>query len=254
MNLENGTVTVRGVSIGAGIPKICIPVMGHNTQEVLLSAESALACTPDVVEWRVDWLEDLSMENLLSILNELRSRFPATPLLATFRTKKEGGERALDAPEYAALLEGLCASGNIDLVDMELFTGDSVVDGVLRCAHQNGVAVIGSSHDFQQTPDEAEMIRRLERMQTLGCDIAKLAVMPRSPRDVLALLSATEKVKSKYPELPLITMSMGQLGMVSRLCGQVFGSALTFGSAGQASAPGQVAAPQLREILMLLEQ
>ena len=40
-------------------------------------------------------------------------------------------------------------------------------------------------------------------------------------------------------------MSMGKLGVISRICGEVFGSAVTFGTAGKASAPGQLPANQL---------
>ena len=91
-----------------------------------------------------------------------------------------------------------------------------------------------------------------QRMAELGCDIAKIAVMPQTPRDVLTLLSATEQMHTSHPEIPIITMSMGQLGLVSRLCGEVFGSALTFGAAGQASAPGQAPVQALRQVLNLL--
>ena len=143
------------------------------------------------------------------------------------------------------------STGNTDLVDVELFSGDEVVRQIVACAHKTGVATVGSSHDFHQTPPEEEIVSRLERMATLGCDIAKIAVMPQNPRDVLTLLSATERMHSEHPEVPIITMSMGQLGMVSRLCGEVFGSALTFGAAGQASAPGQAPVQKLRQVLNL---
>ncbi len=92
----------------------------------------------------------------------------------------------------------------------------------------------------------------MKQMFLRGCDIAKIAVMPKSSADVLALLGATEEMKQLFPNCPVITMSMGRLGMVSRLCGETFGSALTFGSAARASAPGQVPALELRRTLELL--
>lgn len=76
--------------------------------------------------------------------------------------------------------------------------------------------------------------------------------MPRSAKDVLTLLSATENVKSLYPDEPLITMSMGKLGAVSRISGEIFGSAMTFGSAKKASAPGQIEVTALQKILEIL--
>lgn len=82
-------------------------------------------------------------------------------------------------------------------------------------------------------------------MQDLGADIVKFAVTPRSERDVLRLLDATLAMKEDHNTTPVITMSMGKLGVISRICGEVFGSAVTFGTAGKASAPGQLPANQL---------
>lgn len=248
-----GVVTVRGVTIGTGRPKICVPVLGSCEAEILASAQTAMDCHPDVVEWRMDWLDDLDQaDRPEQILHQLRGVVGDTPLLCTFRSDAEGGQCGISASNYVSLLCRIIETGDADLVDVELFSGADVVEEVVSCARRKGVAVVGSSHDFSQTPPEEEIISRLERMVALGCDIAKVAVMPQNPRDVLTLLSATERMHSEHPEVPIITMSMGQLGMVSRLCGEVFGSALTFGAAGQASAPGQAPVQELRQALTLL--
>lgn len=252
---QTGVINVRGVEIGSGMPKICVPVMGAGEAEVLASAEAANACAPDVVEWRIDWLAHPGDQAAVrALLGRLRELLGEIPLLATFRSQKEGGESELSLNDYVNLLLDVIRTGMIDLVDVELFSGAEAVAQIVQAAHQRGVAVIGSSHEFQNTPDEFNLINRMELMQVMGCDIAKVAVMPQCPRDVLTLLSATEQMKARHPELPIITMSMGRLGMVSRLCGEVFGSALTFGSAGQSSAPGQAPVPQLRETLELLHR
>ena len=246
----NKSVTLRGVTIGEGMPKICVPILGRCEAEVLVSADAARSCAPDVVEWRIDWLDDLSQKNVDTILSLLRRKFPSTPLLVTFRSLNEGGERELEHHNYVNLLSRIILSGQADLVDVELFSG--AMEELVELAHHHNVAVVGSSHDFHQTPDEAEIVSRLERMMALGCDIPKIAVMPESPQDVLILLSATELTREKHPDVPIVTMSMGQLGMVTRVTGEVFGSAMTFGSAGQASAPGQFGVKELREFLKLL--
>lgn len=250
---DSGCVTVRGVAIGAGRPKICVPVLGRCEADILSSARTALDCRPDVVEWRMDWFDSVEQSGaVVLMLRQLRDVFSHTPLLCTFRSAKEGGQRELARSHYVDLLCRIIDTGDVDLVDVELFSGSEAVEQVVTTARQKGVAVIGSSHDFSQTPPEEEIICRLEQMAVLGCDIAKIAVMPQTPRDVLTLLSATERMRAKHPEVPIITMSMGQLGLVSRLCGEVFGSSLTFGAAGQASAPGQAPVEELRNILDLL--
>ena len=109
-----------------------------------------------------------------------------------------------------------------------------------------------SNHDFEKTPSFDEITGRLIGMKQLGADVAKLACMPNSAKDVLTLLSATEAVKAQYPDEPIITMSMGKLGVISRISGELFGSALTFGSAKKASAPGQLEVTALRQILQAL--
>ena len=76
----------------------------------------------------------------------------------------------------------------------------------------------------------------------------KIAVMPGDPGDVLTLLSVSWEMKSRYARQPLIAISMGALGAVSRISGEIFGSAMTFGTAGQASAPGQISVEELQEV------
>jgi len=89
-------------------------------------------------------------------------------------------------------------------------------------------------------------------MQDMGADIPKIAVMPQSKKDVLTLLAATEEMTSCYADRPIITMSMAGTGVISRLCGEVFGSSMTFGAAGKASAPGQMGVEDLNTVLALL--
>lgn len=244
-------LTIYNLTLGDGHPKICIPVMGRNETEVLASADAALSAKPDLVEWRLDYLTDLSQKNLDPILVQLRRTFEQIPLLVTFRTKAEGGQKELDPMDYTNLLSRVIVSGLADLVDVELFSG--AAPELIECAHRNRVRVICSNHDFQHTPTEEELLERMERMCELGCDIPKIAVMPQNNRDVLTLLSATAEMNDRHPGLPIITMSMGSLGAVSRVSSALFGSAVTFGCAGQASAPGQIPAKQLREILSLLD-
>lgn len=138
------------------------------------------------------------------------------------------------------------------MIDIELFNDETQIRALIDDAHAAGVKTIVSNHDFQKTPPEEEIIRRLCRMQELGADLPKIAVMPQSPQDVLTLLSATLAMKEKYATGPIVTMSMGKMGAISRVTGRLFGSAMTFGSAGQASAPGQIAIRQLRETIDIL--
>ena len=115
------------------------------------------------------------------------------------------------------------------------------------------IAIV-SSHDFKKTPDKETIVSKLQKMQILGADIPKIAVMPNSKQDVLTLLSATEEMATNYADRPIITMSMDKTGVISRLCGEVFGSSVTFGSVQKASAPGQINVSDLSTILNIIHK
>lgn len=248
-------VVVRNVKIGDGIPKICVPIVGVTKEDILNEAKTFDAIPVDVVEWRVDWFEDVfDTEKVKEVLAELRAVLKDTPLLFTFRTSKEGGEKAIDSATYAELNKTVAQTGNVDLVDVEAFTGDEIVKDIIDAAHKAGVKIVASNHNFEKTPDKDDIVARLCKMQTLGADIPKIAVMPQNKKDVLTLLAATEEMSREHADRPIITMSMAGTGVISRLCGEVFGSALTFGAAKKASAPGQMNVDDLAQILSLLHK
>ena len=249
------TVKIRGVEIGAGIPKICVPIVGVTKEEILAQAKSLQTLPVDVVEWRIDWFENVfDFDSLKDTLTDLRAALGDLPLLMTFRTSKEGGEKAIEPEAYAELNIKAAQTGLVDLVDVEVFTGDEIVSRIIREVHAAGVKIVASNHDFDKTPDKDDIVSRLRKMQDMDADIPKIAVMPRCKRDVLTLLAATEEMATDYADRPIITMSMAGTGVISRLCGEVFGSALTFGAAGKASAPGQMGVQGLNTVLGLLHK
>lgn len=172
----------------------------------------------------------------------------------TFRTSKEGGEKAIEAEAYAELNIKAAQTGYVDFVDVEIFTGDEIVKKIIDGVHAAGARVIASNHDFFKTPAQSDIVYRLRKMQDMGADIPKIAVMPQNKRDVLTLLSATEEMVTDYADRPIITMSMAGTGVISRLCGEVFGSSMTFGAAKKASAPGQMGVEDLSTVLGLLHK
>ena len=244
---------VRNLVLGEGMPKICVPIVGTSWEEIKEQAEEIVKLPVDFVEWRMDWYEKVTEESsVIDILGLLRQYLGDLPLLATFRTKQEGGMQEFSQQEYCALMNTVLTSGYIDLVDVELFLGEKLVKELIKAAHRAGVFVVASNHDFFKTPTKEEMIRRLCKMQELGADVLKIAVMPNTNRDVLTLLETTVEMNEVYAKKPLITMAMSGIGMISRLSGECFGSAVTFGAARKASAPGQIGVEQLREILQIV--
>ncbi|MCM1497883.1 MAG: type I 3-dehydroquinate dehydratase [Clostridium sp.] len=253
--MEIKTIKVRDLELGGGVPKICVPVTGRTRADVLEQLDLALGQAPDCIELRADCYDDILQENeMLNLLAQVRERLENRVLLFTFRSVAEGGKRQISDDDYRNLCIKACQSGFVDLLDVEVFAQEGALQEIREAAVRQGVYLVASSHDFRATPEETELIRRLRYMERQGADILKIAVMPQRERDVLTLLSATLRYYEEGGDKPVITMSMGKAGMISRLSGELFGSALTFATAGAASAPGQLPVEEVRQVFAILHR
>lgn len=242
-------ITINELTIGNGIPKICVPVTGSTEEEIIRQTEAAVMEQPDILEWRADFYENLedaacveqTAKRISDILGEI-------PILFTIRTKREGGMRDYSTEDYVNALLMTKRIPCIRLVDVELLMDRDALREPVKELKAAGKIIIASNHHFDRTPSVEEMSEIFTVMEGSDADIRKLAVMPKQEEDVLALLYATVLAK-RNGEKPVISMSMGKLGAVSRVCGEIFGSCVTFGMVGEASAPGQIPVTGLREIL-----
>ena len=246
-------VTIREVTIGEGIPKICVPLIG-TTKEAVLEEVTALQDVPyDLLEWRVDrFASHGNTEQVLDVLETMRTMVKA-PILFTIRTQQEGGDAALSVAQYCALNLVVASSGLVDLIDVEVGLNELDAASLIGEIHNKQCKVVGSHHNYTSTPIEEEIVRKLVEMETVGADIAKIAVMPQEMEDVDRLLDTT-RVASKACHCPIVTISMTELGTVSRIAGEAFGSAMTFGAGSEAAEKGQIDATELSNILQAIHK
>ena len=234
-------VKIKDVTIGEGLPKICVPMVGKTILELVEEAKFLKELDLDVIEWRADFFKDvINIGKVKQALQAIRTVLFEKPIIFTFRSFKEGGEKEISSLFYVELNKFIAQSKLVEVIDIELFKDEADVKDLVKVAHENEVAVIISNHDFHKTPEKEEIISRLCKAQKLGGDILKIAVMPECAKDVITLLDATRIMYEKYANGPIITISMAQKGIISRLSGELFGSALTFGAAKNTSAPGQI--------------
>lgn len=246
-------VQIRNLVLGEGRPKVCVPIVGPAYDEIMASARECVHIGADLVEWRADYFAALADPPQFNrVLADLPHALEGLPLLFTLRSAAEGGAQPITPASYVHLNQAALRSGQVDLIDVELASGEQMVADLIETAHQHNISVMLSSHNFSYTPPKAAIVARLRHMQDLGADLCKIAVMPTCKADVLTLLAAALEMSEHYADRPIVALSMGALGLPSRLYGGVFGSALTFGTAGQASAPGQIPARELRRILSTL--
>ena len=246
-------VTVKNLVIGEGKPKICVPMVGKTLTDLIEEASYLQTLEIDIVEWRVDFFAHVEeLVEVIAVLREIRIALRDKPLIFTFRSMKEGGEKEIGSDYYFALNKTVVETGLVDFIDVELFNVESRVRGLVELAHEYNVLVIISNHDFEKTPSKEEIIYRLRRSQDLGGDLPKIAVMPKNAMDVITLLDATTTMAEQFASGPIITMSMAGKGLISRMTGEMFGSSITFASAKKASAPGQIAVEDLRTVINLM--
>ena len=260
MKMKIKPVRVRDLILGSGRPRICIPIVGVNEKDVIEQAEKIRKYPCHMVEFRADWYEGaLDPERQKKLLLRLRDEdlLASMPILYTFRTMAEGGERQVSFDQYRSILLQVSRDHLADLIDVEGFfkglpQGDCRVTDLIGDIHDHGLPLIVSSHDFDKTDDKDVLVERLKMLQSMGGDIIKIAVMPHSKEDVLQLLSAVIEMNESFARVPVAAMSMSDLGRISRVCGEWIGSCLTFASAGKSSAPGQLDAVDLDQMLELL--
>ncbi len=242
-------VKVRGITIGGGKPLICIPLVVAERDDLLRRAAELVVLRPDMVEWRVDALLGVTGKEVASLLPELRRVIGQLPLLFTCRIDSEGGTQALAQEKRLEIFAAALTGGEIDVVDIELCNGTTFIDQVRAWTRSTECGLLLSHHDFQATPDADELLATLVAAQAAGADIAKVAVMPQSSSDVLSLLAACDRARQGAVDIPLIAISMGSMGVISRVAGALFGSDITFAAGSEISAPGQLPIEEMRRAM-----
>ncbi len=235
-------------------PAICTPLTGKTTTEIIEQLEVVLTHSPDVIEWRADFFQDLAHTDVVLQIIKDYKKMTETPLLFTIRAEHEGGEEiTLTEQEKVQLLSDVCKKSAVDLVDYETSNEEKYVQEVRSVSKEAGKTLILSYHNFTLTPDNDELMKRAKQVVALDGDIAKFAVMPKSKEDVFRLLEMTKAIDEAL-DVPVITMSMGDIGGLSRIVGWAYGSVLTFGVGVELSAPGQMPVKRLREAIQITQE
>lgn len=259
-------------------PAIIVPVQvgpGGGTEAVAVELaqrcrEAATTGRVDVIEWRIDPLlpdldpsvrasassgaltrVDAAAEVVLGCVGAVRSA--GLPVLITLRSAFEGGRAEVTEEEYAVVLtriiEGADAAGSgADgarlALDIEISREQA--GSLIDAAHAASWSVVASHHNFMAT--DADLAATFSAMEAAGADVAKIAMMPTSGADVARMLAATAQASGSLG-VPVLGISMGEAGRTTRIMGADFGSCATFAQLGRASAPGQIDATTLAEIL-----
>lgn len=234
-------VTVRNLTIGSGKPKICAVVKGKDKAAVLHCGREAVEA--DLIEWRAD---AYSWDNHTDVLRELRNVIGNKPIIYTFRTKNEGGA-AISPDKYKSLLLSVAKDGVADIIDVEVFFIKDDAREFINQIKKYDVKIIGSYHDMAKTPDTEELIYRFSVIDSCNADILKIATEPLNKKDVIHTMMASTFICERPDAKPVIAISMGEIGKVTRFIGEFTGSAISFAKIGESNL-GQPDIKELKEI------
>lgn len=237
---------IGDVILGDGPVKVITPLVGSTEAALLQELTAAQTSAADLIEWRTDYFETATQAGLTSAAMTLRSH-AVKPILLTLRTANEGGELTITDEDYGELTRYFAASGFADAIDLEVKRGAAAS---VAAAHDAGLPVVMSYHNFQKTPSARTLTGLFDEMAAAGGDVLKIAVMPQTAEDVLRLMTASLKAREKHQK-PVIAISMGALGRITRAAGALFGSAATFASLDTGSAPGQIDVAEMKHLLTL---
>lgn len=254
MNLNEEKVSMQLINKEAQ-SLICTPLIGRSKEIILNELEEILLKKPDILEWRADYFDSLEdTEEVVALVSKIKLTTGNIPMIFTIRSNREGGQPILlSERETIELSAAICKRTSIEYVDCELSNRPEDIQYLCRISHENNTKLIASFHNFEYTPDSDQLFGKFIEAEAYGMDVAKIAVMPKQLEDVLRLLDVTLEAKRKI-KIPVITMSMGELGAVTRMIGGIFGSSLTFGVGQSTSAPGQVPIEDLRQVINIVQK
>ena len=211
--------------------KIARPIFQAKKEDVIKVAEDCIEKGADVLEFRIDALDNPNFNDIKEIIEEINF-----PIIATNRISSEGGSFKGSEEERIDIL--LKCAPLVDYVDIELQSDDRYIKQI----HDTGVTTIVSYHDFHKTPEINEIMYIVEKEQKLG-DIAKVAFMPNDLDDTLKILAILSHCENT------IAISMSDLGSYTRVMASKFDSPITFAAGRDVTAPGQIDIETMKSLL-----
>lgn len=222
--------------------KIILSLTGRDLKEIEDQLLAMKELDFDVVEWRADYYYNQSVFGLI------RRICPGKELLFTVRSREEGGLFQGSDGELKDMVMTASLEEKAELVDMELLGFYGRNREMMEILKKTGTRVILSFHDFHSTPSGERIQNLFRSMKEAKADIGKIAVMPVTEKDVETLAEGAQ-LAGKELDLEIIAISMGELGRETRTDLSLTGSTMTFGALGAGSAPGQVEAVELAQLL-----
>jgi len=221
------------------LPRVCVAITGSEVSEMIEKAE-LLVRDNTFLEFRLDYLSRPGLA--FPKIKQFTEYNPHVTVIATCRRVASGGRFRGSIASQLEVLSKAAAAG-CQLLDIELQTALRVKPEQLQKLRSRAGLIL-SFHDFRATKKLEET---LEKMRAVTADFYKIVSTATTLSDNVLMMKFLEKRSDQHS---LIGLCMGEQGIISRVLSVRAGSVFTFAaaSAEEATAPGQVAAQQLRSV------
>ncbi len=232
--------------------RLCVPLTGSTCRQMAVELAAAADGGADAVELRLDFLDEWDEAAVADLLHAAES-FPGM-VIATYRTASEGGHYDGDETTRISRLEFVGLSPAVDYLDLEYEAWRAsanirqkigLVCEVNADTDRSRHKLILSRHNFENTPfDVAPMIDVIGREPA---HVAKIACKANHIVDALRML---DTLRANAAVRPVIALSMGEPGSMTRILARKFDAFLTFASldAARESAPGQISLADMKTL------
>lgn len=232
------------------LTQVCVPLTSSKPEGLIEEGLFAKKMCGDILEWRADSFYTTDIETIVETLKKLSS-VCELPIIFTWRSSRDGGKEILDA-DYSQLIKAVADSKLASYIDIEYsyHGAKQLVD----YTEEKGNKVILSYHDFNGYPNLEELRLLVEKMGGTGGSIIKIAFTPNDISQVLQALYLEASYNKEIPHPALVTISMGEIGKLSRVTGNLTGAPITFASAINSSAPGQLTICQTKAMMDIFKK
>ena len=221
------------------LPRVCVAVIGSEPNEMAEKAE-ALVRDNSLLEFRLDYLSKPGLA--IPRIKRFLESHPGTVVIATCRRLINGGKFRGSIPSQLDVLNKAVGAG-CQLVDVEFQTAVKCKPEQLQKLRARAGLIL-SFHDFRATK---KLDETLEKMLAYPADFYKVVSTATTLADNVTLIKFLTREGDRHS---MVSMCMGEQGIISRVLGVRAGSVFTFASAsaGEETAPGQIAAQELRNV------
>lgn len=215
------------------IPRVAISVGDREDNRVIKSL------FVDILEIRVDQFKKTDPVYVKDVIKKRKKI--GVSLILTIRSKEEGGQRDISNKLKLKIFEENISL--VNAVDIELKS--PILSKVVKIARKNKKIVIVSWHNFKMTPNDKMLKDILTKAKKNGAHLIKIAAKANKEEDLNRLMRFTMENKSKN----IITISLGEIGSISRLIFSCLGSLITYAYINKPSGLGQRTLEELQEHL-----